>query len=146
MLFTQLKIPASDRIILTLILIIVFGISGLYAQNNFAYKDDSINYSDVSAASGEETSVYPKFVLHPNFPNPVTGYMTIRYDIKEPGRYVVCIVGIKGQEIKRLVDKTHQKGEYKIHWAASPKAHGVYMYKIDNNIPTNHRQLLLLKY
>ena len=146
MLSTHFNMPASNHIILTLLFTIVFGVSGLLAQNNLASRDDSINYSDVSAASGEETSVYPKFVLHPNFPNPVTGYMTIRYDIKEPGRYVVCIVGIKGQEIKRLVDKTHQKGEYKIHWAASPKAHGVYMYKIDNNIPTNHRQLLLLKY
>ena len=146
MLSTHFNMPASNHIILTLLFTIVFGVSGLFAQNNLASRDDSINYSDVSAASGEVTSIYPKFVLHPNFPNPVTGYMTIRYDIKEPGRYVVCIVGIKGQEIKRLVDKTHQKGEYKIHWAASPKAHGVYMYKIDNNIPTNHRQLLLLKY
>ncbi|MEZ4851857.1 MAG: T9SS type A sorting domain-containing protein [Bacteroidia bacterium] len=138
--------PASNHIIPTLLFTFVFGVSGLFAQNNLASRDDSINYSDVSTTSGEVTSIYPKFVLHPNFPNPVTGYMTIRYDIKEPGRYVVCIVGIKGQEIKRLVDKTHQKGEYKIHWAASPKAHGVYMYKIDNGIPTNHRQLLLLKY
>ena len=146
MLHTRLKMKASIRIILTVLCAFLFSSTEIFGQDSFYSKDGSLTPVVPSDAASKSAEIYPKFVLHPNFPNPVTGYMNIKYEVKEPGHYIVSIVGIKGQELKRLVDKNLQKGEYKIHWAASPKAHGVYMYKINNGIPTEHRQLLLLKY
>ncbi|MEZ4827294.1 MAG: hypothetical protein R3C61_13600 [Bacteroidia bacterium] len=87
-----------------------------------------------------------KFILHPNYPHPLTGYLPIRYEIREPGHYVVSLAGSRGKEICRLVDSYHSTGEYRLNTAITPKAHGVYMYCVKDGVPTTQRRLYLFRY
>lgn len=99
-----------------------------------------------SVLSPDKSEPVFTFVLHPCYPNPLTGDIPVHYEIQEPGHYVVAIVGSRGTEILRLVDKYHLSGEFKLYVSPSARAHGIYMYKVEKGSPTSQRRLFLFKY
>lgn len=143
MTLTQLHMKATSHAIFLLMLAAYFP---LQAQSGFLSQDSKTSPLTLLSPGTHQGQNQLNFVLHPNYPNPVTGHLVIHYEIRESGHYVVSIVGSKGKEIKRLVDGFHHPGEFKMLGAASPRAHGVYMYKVENNAPSAQRRLLLLKY
>ena len=106
--------------------------------------DAPISSFEPKGTDEEPNSVFSDFTLHRNYPNPITGYLTVHYEVNSPGHYVISVVGYKGKEIKRLIDSKHQAGTYKFNWLASPKAQGIYMYRVVDGKRKGPRRLLLL--
>ncbi|MEL6671281.1 MAG: hypothetical protein AAFR61_03790 [Bacteroidota bacterium] len=88
----------------------------------------------------------PDFVLHRNFPNPVTGYLSLKYDINRPGRYILRVVDGKGNVLENLIDRVHQKGSFQYKWLSQPQAHGVQMFRVLANNRLSPPRMLMLKY
>jgi hypothetical protein len=71
------------------------------------------------------------FTLYQNYPNPFNPETTIRFHVKEPGRVVLKIFDILGNEVAVLEDTYYQAGEYRVRFRGEGLASGIYFYGIE---------------
>lgn len=75
-----------------------------------------------------------RFILHDlkitNHPNPVNGFTTFCYELKESGRVTLLVYNTFGQMACEVVNELQQKGEQRIPWNARSLPAGVYFYRI----------------
>lgn len=93
----------------------------------------------------ESAGVPEIFTLQQNFPNPFNPTTEIRFDLNRPGRTVLKIYNMLGQEIATLVDENLQAGSYAINFEASKLTSGVYVYQLESNSLRQTRKMILLK-
>jgi hypothetical protein len=74
-----------------------------------------------------------EYALEQNYPNPFNPMTLIRYQIPEPGRVMLSIYSITGQEVLRPVDSQQSAGYYDVMVSASNLASGVYFYRLNVN-------------
>lgn len=81
-----------------------------------------------------------KFQLKQNFPNPFNPVTNISYVLPEKKHVCVQIYNLKGERVKRLVDKVQQAGTHSITWTGQDSkgmkvGSGIYIYclETDNN-------------
>lgn len=91
-----------------------------------------------------------RFNLGQNYPNPFNPTTAIRYEVASPGRVVVKIFNVMGQEIRTLVDAAKQAGTYTATWDGNDRygkraASGVYFYTMKSVGYFKSRKMLLLK-
>ena len=80
----------------------------------------------------ENAQLYPKgFRLGQNYPNPFNPRTTLEYDLATPGRVVVTVYDLLGQEIRRLVDEYQEAGFYETAWDASNSPSGIYYLRMN---------------
>lgn len=70
------------------------------------------------------------FSLSQNFPNPFNPQTKINYSIPSEAQVQIEIFNIMGENIKTLVNKTLQAGNYETEFSAENLSSGVYFYKI----------------
>jgi len=80
-----------------------------------------------------------------NFPNPFNPETHIRYQLAERGHVLLQIFNMKGQLILTLVNKTQERGEYRINWNAADQPSGIYFYHMNTDARTVMGKCLLLK-
>jgi photosystem II stability/assembly factor-like uncharacterized protein len=95
-------------------------------------------------------SIPSGYKLYQNYPNPFNPTTKIKYSIPRVGTSLMKFVQLKvydilGREVKTLVNKEQQPGNYEIEFNASIFSSGVYFYqlKVDNLI--NTKKMILLK-
>jgi len=66
------------------------------------------------------------FHLGQNFPNPFNPRTTLEYQLATPGRVLLVVYDLMGQEIRRLVDEYQEAGLYEKTWDAGDSPSGVY--------------------
>lgn len=104
-----------------------------------------------SVASGPESHVPEKFVLHQNYPNPFNPETAIRFDIPGSGGAVaVTIYDILGRKVKTLLDRVMPPGEHRVAWDGRDErgilqASGVFLYRVQFGRQTQTRKMLLLR-
>ena len=100
-----------------------------------AYTDDSGRYEiSLSSVSVAEPAPAP-FTLHQNYPNPFNPATVIRFTLDKAGHIDLSIFNILGQQVKTLVNKHHDAGEYEIQWdgtdnSARAVSSGIYIYRM----------------
>jgi photosystem II stability/assembly factor-like uncharacterized protein len=89
---------------------------------------------------------YPsKYKLIQNYPNPFNPVTTIKYHIPNSEQVKLSIYNVLGQMVARLVNKKQSAGTYKVEWNASGFASGIYFYRIETEMYTNTRKMILLR-
>ena len=88
--------------------------------------------------------------MNNNYPNPFNPSTTLSFTLAEPGRTTLTIYNLKGQLIKRLVDKELTSGMHKVLWNGKDEnernvASGVYFYRLQSKNYQATGKMLLMK-
>lgn len=75
------------------------------------------------------------FALHQNYPNPLTFETLIRFEIPRECQVALSVYNILGEEVRRLVKETREKGFYDVIWNGRDEndrevGSGIYFYSI----------------
>jgi len=75
------------------------------------------------------------FALHQNYPNPLTFETLIRFEIPRECQVSLSVYNILGEEVRRLVKETREKGFYDVIWNGRDEndlevGSGIYFYSI----------------
>ena len=122
-----------------------------WAQGLFVKTPDeygSVLWSPQSVPTAVESKVNatPKtFVLRQNYPNPFNPSTTISYSLAKQERVVLKVFDINGGEVKTLVNKAQNAGEYAITFDASALSSGVYLYQLQAGSQVLTRKMSLLR-
>ncbi len=87
-----------------------------------------------TSVGGEQSSEAP-FRLHPPFPNPARGPVTLSYDLPDPAASVeLLILSVDGRVVRRLERASGSGGEHLMMWdgtdgSGRPVAPGVYLVR-----------------
>ncbi|OGJ87449.1 MAG: hypothetical protein A2487_21215 [Candidatus Raymondbacteria bacterium RifOxyC12_full_50_8] len=78
-------------------------------------------------------------------PNPFNPSAVITFSIPAAQRVVLDVFDVKGSRVARLVDGKKEAGEYRLVWAGSQQASGVYLLRMQAGTKTMERKLVYLK-
>lgn len=75
------------------------------------------------------------FRLLQNYPNPMQGTTTIRFQLPQPEDVVLDVFNVSGQKVKTLTNRTFSAGEHQVHWDGTSGngeavASGIYYYQL----------------
>ncbi|MEA1972075.1 MAG: T9SS type A sorting domain-containing protein, partial [Candidatus Cloacimonadota bacterium] len=118
---------------------------------NGDFESESSNIVIVDIVSNQEETVCENKPTTSNYPNPFNPQTTISYNLLNGAKVNITVFNIKGQEVKNLVDKEMQRGNYSVVWRGEDEqgkivSSGVYFYKLNVNGKTEVvRKCLLLK-
>jgi plastocyanin len=86
-----------------------------------------------------------EFTLSQNYPNPFNPSTTINFSIPEASFVSLKIYNSLGQEIKTLVAKELNAGNYKYDWDAKNLTSGIYLYTIQTGEFIETKKMILLR-
>jgi aminopeptidase N len=82
--------------------------------------------------------------LKQNFPNPFSESTCIEYSVSKTENISIVLFDILGNEIKTLVNKVHQAGEYSISLHKNKLSDGVYYYQLQTDNTTLSKQFNII--
>ncbi len=90
------------------------------------------------------------FVLSQNYPNPFNPTTTIRYSLPAASNVNLTIYNLLGVEIRSLVDRRHDAGEFFVTWDGMTNhgtiaPSGVYVYRLSAGGYVQQRKMLLIR-
>jgi unsaturated rhamnogalacturonyl hydrolase len=115
---------------------------------NYALNDTAIHSLYLGGITNLNTNTNPNLPLSfslGNYPNPFNPQTTIRYSVPVPGKIILAVYNLLGQEVDRLVDGHKQVGYHTIIYNASHLASGIYLCKLSTLTGTELRKIILLK-
>jgi len=91
-----------------------------------------------------------EYSLSQNYPNPFNSNTKIIYSLPSPGRIILKIYNVLGQEVKTLIDEIKPAGKYIVNWDGKdanglPVFSGIYVYKIKVANFERTKKLVLLR-
>lgn len=111
----------------------------LTAPNGYTkfYVDNpsSITFNGVAAS----------FELKQNYPNPFNPATKISFSIPQNGYVKLRVYDVTGREVANLVNDFKFAGSYTVNFNASSLSSGVYFYKLETNIYSEIKKMLLVK-
>ena len=120
--------------------VVHFSILVLYGETETTGIDEIIS----------ESQIPNEFSLEQNYPNPFNPETKITYQIPKISRVTIKIYNILGQEVRTLVDKEQNMGEYKVIWdgknnSGNPVSSGIYIYQLRTKDFINSKRMILLR-
>jgi hypothetical protein len=115
------------------------------------YSDSFTVIFDLSNLAISNESIIPEiFALRQNYPNPFNPVTTIAYDVPEMTSVRVDIYNILGQQVRTLINRSHEPGYYRIQWDGTNDygevlPTGMYIYSIQASGFTSVKKLVLMK-
>jgi len=111
------------------------------------YGPVSVNFDDPEPGSPEIPIVAG---INTIFPNPFNPYTSIRIGVETDARTQINIYNIRGQIVRRLMDKNLQKGTWTITWNGNDDnnnscSSGLYFMRMTTGKDSYSRKLMLLK-
>ena len=86
-----------------------------------------------------------EFALHQNFPNPFNPSTTISYALPEKVFVTISIYNIRGEEVKRLVNRYVDAGNHQVAFDATGLPSGTYFVKMASGEFVQMRKLIFMK-
>lgn len=104
----------------------------------------------VNVVSNDNTGIPAVTKLEGNFPNPFNPTTTIRFATHKPGSVRLSIFNIKGQLVRKLVDKDLPAGNHAIIWDGKDQynrsvSSGIYLYRMEAPGYTQSLKMMLMK-
>lgn len=93
----------------------------------------------------EENELPNEISLSQNYPNPFNPITTISLSIPNPQFTILKVYDILGREIRTLLNKPLQPGEYEIEFDGSTLTSGVYFYVLETGTERLRKKMILLK-
>jgi photosystem II stability/assembly factor-like uncharacterized protein len=85
------------------------------------------------------------YSLSQNYPNPFNPSTNIRYTIPKNTFVKLVVLDILGRKVETLINEKMNPGVYEVNWNASNYPSGVYFYRLDTEIFSDTKKLILLK-
>ena len=111
----------------------------------YAFKYYKSNFTNLPVNVKNENLIVSNFILYQNYPNPFNPLTTIKYQIPETGRVTLKVFDILGQKVVTLTDKEQLAGNYEVEFDAKGLASGIYFYKLQTELYSSTKKMLLLK-
>ena len=86
-----------------------------------------------------------EYKLNQNYPNPFNPSTTIKYSLPKASQVTLKIYDALGNEVRSIVDKYEQAGNYVERFDGSELASGVYFYKLNAGDYTETKKMSLVK-
>jgi glucuronoarabinoxylan endo-1,4-beta-xylanase len=83
--------------------------------------------------------------LSQNYPNPFNPVTTINYTLKNKSHVKLSVFDVTGREVKILVNKYQNSGNYSVLFNASNLASGIYIYELRAGLFEQSRKMLLIR-
>ena len=81
--------------------------------------------------SGIDETIKPTtFQLGQNYPNPFNSETVVPFQVSSPGRVMIKLYNIQGEEILTLIDGDYLPGSYRVHVDGRGLGSGIYLYRI----------------
>jgi len=143
----------GDTVQVVLALVGAFGTDNLSSisklkQHTFDIQQfyDNLIITDVK---DEIKSVPTRFALEQNYPNPFNPSTKIKYHLSRLSKVKLEIYDVLGRNVKTLVNKTQNAGDYQITFDASQLSSGIYFYRLSANSGTSNftsvKKMILLR-
>jgi len=97
-----------------------------------------------------DASVVRKYALEQNYPNPFNPNTTINYHLEEPGKVVLQVYNVLGQQVKMLMNDVQEAGRHTVVWDGTDGhgkavAGGIYIYRLQVNGRSFSKKMILIK-
>ena len=117
------------------------------------FSGDSTRYFtlDIYQLTTEPTNIQPgRFSLHQNYPNPFNPVTTIAYEVANQEFVSLTVYDVNGNLIKNLISEIRGPGKNYANWDGTNNANenvagGVYIYRIDTELYSSTKKMILLK-
>ena len=117
---------------------------------------DGVVYGDTSlvvSVEDKENNLPQEFSLSQNYPNPFNPSTKIKFNIPSvgdayyvsPTNTLLKVYDILGREIKTLINKPMQKGEYEIEFDGSDLPSGIYFYRLCSGKFNQTKKMIYIK-
>lgn len=88
--------------------------------------------------------------LKGNYPNPFNPETSIRFSLKDAGRVKIAVYNLKGQMVRKLIDRELDSGFHSVVWDGRDEsgknvASGIYFYRMESDSYTANRKMMLMK-
>jgi len=107
-----------------------------------------MNYLNIlgglTTIDGEPVQPY-SLTLSQNYPNPFNPNTQISFSIPETNFTQLVVFDVKGQEVKRLLNRSYTPGNYQISLSGEELNAGVYIYKLISGKHSVSRKMVLIK-
>jgi len=120
-------------------------INGKYTLADITAEEELLPKTSVKELSYQGALAVKEYALEQNYPNPFNPSTTIKYQLPRSGNVKLVIYDMLGREVKTLVNGFKQKGRYEVQFDASGLSSGVYIYRIEANVFSASRKMVLLK-
>ncbi len=126
----------------------------VFADTLLVYNNSALTVTRVpiSGRGDTFTEIVPEtqgipgaLVLHQNYPNPFNPTTEISYALAGPGRLVLQVFDLLGQDVATLVDEWQEAGVYRVRFAAAGLPSGMYVYRLRAGESVIVRRMLLLR-
>ena len=92
------------------------------------------------------SSIIPaEFRLHNNYPNPFNPETNIIFEMPKSGLVIITIYDMLGNKIAVPVSQHLSAGVYKVNWAATNLASGIYFYRFETKDFSDTKRMVFLK-
>jgi len=111
-----------------------------YVQDMPATETVNLEMNPILLSSAESAEQPSGFALKQNYPNPFNPSTTIEFSVPVAGDVTVAVYNLLGQRVATLLNRTLERGTYRIEWDASREnagasrseaASGVYFYRVE---------------
>jgi hypothetical protein len=102
--------------------------------------------SPLPVGISQQENIVEDYKLYQNYPNPFNPKTKIKYQLTKNSFVLLEVFDINGREIKTLVDKKQNSGEFEYVFDAANLSSGIYFYRlsIDNSI-VDVKKMILIK-
>ncbi len=122
---------------------------GLIAGGSFttAGDDSSSNIALYTTTTPvKEPAQQPReYSLWQNYPNPFNPTTKIEFQIADVGFVTLRVYDVLGREVKTLINKAEQPGNYSVTFNAADLPSGVYFYRLTTETFTDTKKMLYIK-
>jgi hypothetical protein len=107
-------------------------------------------YISIGSVGLDDNLIPAAFSLFSNYPNPFNSSTTIDFIMPQSGIVSLIIYDLLGNEVRKLVKKTLEAGDYSVTWDARDNANieaasGVYIYRLTSSFNTTTKKMTLLR-
>ncbi|MBD3423558.1 MAG: T9SS type A sorting domain-containing protein, partial [Candidatus Latescibacteria bacterium] len=127
-------------------------VGGAPVRNEFFRKVMNFSGGGVKPDITDDQSEGPELVdkLHQNHPNPFNPVTEIRFSLKARSRVTIRVYDVSGRLVNTLVDGMVERGGHRVKWdgtssRGSGVASGVYFYRMETDVYTESRKMILLR-
>jgi len=95
--------------------------------------------------SGNNANDGKTFYLNQNYPNPFNPETKINYELRITSYVSINIYDLLGKKVGSLVREKQNPGSYSVKWNASDHPSGIYYYKLETDVYSETKSMILLK-
>lgn len=118
------------------------------SSGKYSYRLKQIDFDgkfEYSKSVEVDVNVAYNFELAQNYPNPFNPTTSISFSIPQAGNVKLSVYNLLGQEIKTLINRNMEAGNYSIDFDAEGLFSGVYIYRLEANGMALTKKMTYLK-